>query len=40
MLKSKNLVVVRRILGIKMVRSLDANNDIVRNLQSAFNVIG
>jgi len=40
LLKSNCLVVVRRILGIKMVRSSEANNHIVRNLQSAFNAIG
>ena len=40
LLKSNCLVVVRRILGIKMVRSLEVNNHIVRNLQSSFNVIG
>ena len=40
LLKSNCLVVVRRILGRKMVRSLDANNHIVRNIQSAFNAIG
>ena len=40
LLKSNCLVVVRRILGINMVRSLEANNHIVRNLQSAFNAIG
>ena len=40
LLKSNSLVVVRRILGIKMVRSSDVNNHIVRNLQSAFNAIG
>ena len=32
LLKSNCLVVVRRILGIKMVRSSEANNRIVRNL--------
>ncbi len=32
LLKSNCLVVVRRILGIKMVKSLEANNHIVRNL--------
>ena len=40
LLKSNCLVVVRRILGIKMVRSSEANNHIVRNLQSSFNAIG
>ena len=40
LLKSNCLVVVRRILGIKMIRILEANNHIVRNLQYAFNVIG
>ena len=40
LLKSNFLVVVRRILGMKMVRILDDNNHIVRNLQSAFNAIG
>ena len=40
LLKSNCLFVVRRILGIKMVRSSDANNHIVRNIQSTFNVIG
>ena len=40
LLKSNCLVVVRRILGIKMVRSSEANNHIVRNIQSAFNAIG
>ena len=39
-LKSNCLVVVRRILGIKMDRSSEANNHIVRNIQSAFNAIG
>ena len=39
LLKS-NCLVVRRIMGINMVRISDANNHIVRNLQSAFNVIG
>ena len=38
--KVKLLVVFRRILGIKMVRILEANNHIVRNLQFAFNAIG
>ena len=40
LLKSNCLVVVRRILGIKMVKSSNANNHIVRNLQYAFNAIG
>ena len=40
LLKSISLVGVRIILGIKMVRSSDANNHIVRNLQSTFNAIG
>ena len=40
LLKSNFLVVVRRMLGIKMVRSSEANNHIVRNIQSYFNVIG
>ena len=40
LLNSNFLVVLRRILGIKMVRISDANNHIVRNLQSAFNAIG
>ena len=40
LLKSNCLVVVRRILGIKMVRSSEANNHIVINLQSSFNAIG
>ena len=39
-LKSNCLGVVRRNLGINMVRSLEDNNHIVRNLQSAFNSIG
>ena len=40
LLKLNCLVVVRRILGIKMVRSSEANNHIVRNLQYCFNAIG
>ena len=40
LLNSNCLVVVRRILGIKMVRSSESNNHIVRNLQSSFNAIG
>ena len=40
LLKSNCLAVVRRILGIKMVRSSDANNHFVRNIQYSFNVIG
>ena len=40
LLKSNCLVVVRRILGIKMVRSSEANNHIVRNIQSSFNSNG
>ena len=37
---SNCLVVVRKILGIKMVISSEANNHIVRNLQSTINAIG
>ena len=40
LLKSNCLVVVRRILGIKMVRSSKDNKHIVRNLQFSFNEIG
>ena len=40
LLKSNCLVVVRRILGIKMVIISEDNNHIVRNLQSTFNAIG
>ena len=40
LLKSNCLVVVRIILGINMVRILEANNHIVRNIQSTFNAIG
>ena len=40
LLKSNCLVVVRIFLGIKMVRSSEGTNHIVRNLQSDFNVIG
>ena len=40
LLKSHYLVVVRRILGIKMVKISEASSHIVRNLQSAFNAIG
>ena len=40
LLKSNCLVVVRRIMGINMVRISEANNHIVINLQSTFNVIG
>ena len=40
LLKSNCLVVVRRIMGINMVRSLEANNHIVRNIQSTSNAIG
>ena len=40
LLKSNCLVVVRRILGINMVISLEDNNHIVINLQSSFNAIG
>ena len=40
LLKSNCLVVVRRILGIKMVRSSKANYHIVRNIQYGFNAIG
>ena len=39
LLKSNCLVVVRRIMGINMVISSDANNHIVRNLQYSFNAI-
>ena len=36
LLNSNCLLVVRRIMGIKMVRNSEAKNHIVRNLQSAF----
>ena len=39
-LKSNCLVIVRRILGINMVRILEVNNHIVRNLQYDFDTIG
>jgi len=40
LLKSHCLAHVRIILGIKVVKSSEANNHVVRNLQSAFNLIG
>ena len=40
LLKSHSLVVVRRLLGIKIVRILDTSNHVVRNLQYGFNTIG
>ena len=40
LLKSNCLFVVRRILDIKIVRSSETNNHIVRNLQYDFNAIG
>ena len=40
LLKSNCLVIVRRMSSIKMVRSSEANNHIVRNIQSSFNKIG
>ena len=40
LLKSNCLVVVKRIMGIKMVKSSEDNKHIVRNIQSTFNAIG
>ena len=40
LLNSNCLVVVRRILIIKMVRSSEDNNHIDKNIQSTFNAIG
>ena len=40
LLKSHCLAVVRKILGIKVVSCSEASNHVVRNLQSAFNLIG
>ena len=39
LLNSNCLVVVRIIMGINMVKSSEAKNHIVRNIQSAFNAI-
>ena len=39
LLNSNGLVVVRRIMGINMVKISEANNHIVRNIQFSFNVI-
>ena len=39
-LKSRCLVVVRKILGIKTVRGSETSNHIVRNLVDAFQKIG
>ena len=40
LLKSNCLVVVWRIMGINMVRILEANNHFFRNLQYVFNATG
>ena len=40
LLKSRCLVVVRKILGIKTVRGLETSNHIVRNLVDDFQKIG
>ena len=40
LLKSHCLAAVRKILGIKVVSSSEACSHVVRNLQSAFNLIG
>ena len=40
LLKSRCLVVVREILGIKIVRGSETSNHIVRNLVDAFQKIG
>ena len=40
LLKSKCLVVVRKILGIKIVRGSETSNHIVRNLVDVFQKIG
>jgi hypothetical protein len=36
LLKSRSLTVVKRILGIKIVKSLETNHHIVRNLVDVF----
>ena len=40
LLKANCLVVIRIIIGTKMVTSSKANNHIVRNIHSSFNAIG
>ena len=40
LLKSRCLVVVRKILGIKTIRLSETSNHIVRNLVDAFQKIG
>jgi hypothetical protein len=40
LLKSRSLTVVRRILGIKTVKSLETSHHIVRNLVDDFQRIG
>jgi hypothetical protein len=40
LLKSRSLTVVRKILGIKIVKSVETNHHIVRNLVDAFQIIG
>ena len=40
LLKSRCLAVVRKILGIKIVKGLETSNHIVRNLVDAFQKIG
>jgi hypothetical protein len=40
LLKSISLIIVRRILGIKIVKLLETSHHIVRNLVDAFQKIG
>ena len=40
LLKSRSLTIVRRILGIKEVKSLETSHNIVRNLVDVFQRIG
>jgi hypothetical protein len=40
LLKSRSLTIVRRILGIKTIKSLEKSHDIVRNLVDDFQKFG
>ena len=40
LVKSRFLVIVRKILGIKIVRGSETSNNIVRNLVNSFQKIG
>jgi hypothetical protein len=38
--KSRSLTAVRRILGIKIVKSVETSNHIVQNIVDSFQIIG